>query len=91
MIDRDAQCVLVRVDLRPSTYQAIAARVGADHVAQALSILADRAVTPKGRKKYTRLTPQDRATIRHARAGGATVKELAARFGVAEQTIRNVP
>lgn len=91
-IEEDAPCVLVRVDMRPSTWQAFAARVGAANVGEALSRIADNAVTPKstGRKKYTRLTPEERVAVRDLYAAGRSAPSLAREFGVSPSTVWNI-
>jgi len=40
VIEDDSPCVLVRVNLRPSTYRAIVARVGAENIGATVSFLA---------------------------------------------------
>jgi len=94
-VEVDAPCVLVRANLRPSTWRAFAARVGADNVAEALSRLADKAVegtapAPVVTRRRTRLSDEDRAQVRVLLDGGYSARDVAKSFRVSDQTIRNI-
>lgn len=85
----DTPCVLVRADLRPSTYQVLtaAAKDRGMTVGDLLSRLADKATAKApqpARKKYVRVTPELEARIRALHADGLTDSSIARRIGISQ-------
>lgn len=97
----DSPCILVRCDLRPSTYQALArfAKENGTTVGAVLSVLADRAVTgvpkrapepaepPAPRRPPTRITDELDDRIRMLNASGLSDNKIAAQVGLAQTTV----
>lgn len=85
-VEVDAACVLVRVDLRPSTYRAIAAYAKEQHleVGAVLSALADHAVrsTPARRRE-----DEVDARIRALNAQGWSDNRISKEIGMAQSSV----
>lgn len=83
----DSACVLVRTDLRPSTYRALE-RYAREHrttVGAVLSLIADRAVQPKTRRP--RVGDDVDARIRELNAQGLSDNKIAKQLGIAQSTV----
>lgn len=83
----DGACVLVRVDLRPSTYRILARYAKERHVevGEVISLLADRAVCrpqPKPRKAREHVEDDIDREIRRLNAEGRSDAEIAAAVGM---------
>lgn len=85
-VDIDTACVLVRTDLRPSTYRVLAAYAKEQHldVGAVLSALADRAVRKPSRR---RSGDEVDAQIRALNAQGVSDNRIAKQIGLAQSSV----
>lgn len=88
----DAPCVLVRTDLRPSTYQILAQYAHEHHVevGEVVSLLLDRAVQkpePKPRQRPERVEDDTDREIRRLNAEGKSDAEISAEIGLGIPTV----
>jgi hypothetical protein len=87
--DQDSPCVLVRVDLRPSTYRAFAthARDAGTTIGVLLSQLADKALKPAPRKHSRGIPAYVESRIRELNAAGWSDSGIARDLGASQPTI----
>lgn len=93
----DTACILVRADLRPSTYQALARFAKENHttVGVILSTLADRAIRPEpkpqreqaARRRRTRAADELDDRIRALNAAGLSDNKIAKQIGLAQSSV----
>ncbi len=88
----DTHCVLVRVDLRPSTYQAFA-RVAKERridVGVLIASMADNAVKPGTRRHRSKGVPVNPDEVRRLNALGLSDNRIAREIGASQSTVSRV-
>ena len=85
----DSPCILTRVDLRPSTYQALARFAKENHttVGAVLSVLADRAIQPRTKRTRVPLAEDVDEKIRALNAAGLSDNKIGKQLGIAQSTV----
>lgn len=85
--------VTVRTSLRPSTWRALEHHAKTKHctVADLLSVLADKAVSPSPapRRTYVRVTAEHIAEIYRLADAGYTLGEISRELGISKTSVSN--